>query len=303
MKHLSYELLDALSAVLRNGSFAAAAEHLGVSQSAVSQRVKLLEERAGMPLVLRGRPCGATQAGALLCRHLDDVRLLEHDLLLALPQVNGEVSGRSATVRLAVNSDSLASWFPEVIRRAGRELGLRLEIVRDDQEHTVDMLRSGEAMAAVTTEGARINGFRRTALGTLDFLAVCTPQFHSGHFAGGVTSATLSRAPCLMFDSKDRLLHGWASSLFGEKVQLNCHWLPDLHGQVSVLAAGGAWGMMPKHLISGELEAGTLRELVQESPFQVPLYWQYSANSGKALRDLAGLVRRTAHGMLGATDQ
>ena len=302
MKYLSYELLDALSAVVRNGSFAAAAEHLGVSQSAVSQRVKLLEERAGMSLVLRGRPCGATQAGALLCRHLDDVRLLEHDLLSALPQVSGEVSGRSATVRLAVNSDSLASWFPEVVCKAGHELGLRLEVVRDDQEHTVDMLRSGEAMAAVTTEGARINGFRKTALGSLEFLAVCAPQFHFKHFSGGVTSAALSRAPCLMFDSKDGLLHGRAHSLTGEKVQFTGHWLPDLQGQVSVLAAGGAWGMMPKHLVSGELNTGTLRELVQESPFPVPLYWQYSANSGRALRDLAGIVRRTAHGILQQSD-
>ncbi len=302
MKYLSYELLDALSAVVRNGSFAAAAEHLGISQSAVSQRVKLLEERAGTPLVLRGRPCGATHAGTLLCRHLDDVRLLEHDLLSALPQVNGAVSGRSATVRLAVNSDSLASWFPEVVCQASLELGLRLEVVRDDQEHTVDMLRSGDAMAAVTTEGARINGFRKTALGTLEFLPVCAPQFYSEHFTGGVMSEALSRAPCLAFDSKDRLLHGWAHALLGEKVQLNSHWLPDLRGQISVLAAGGAWGMMPKHLVSEELDAGTLRELVQDSPFPIPLYWQYSANSGRALRDLAGIVRRTAHRMLQAAN-
>lgn len=302
MKYLSYELLDALSAVVRNGSFAAAAEHLGVSQSAVSQRIKLLEERAGTPLVLRGRPCGATQTGTMLCRHLDDVRLLEHDLLSALPQVSGTASGRSATVRLAVNSDSLASWFPEVVRKASDELGLRLEIVRDDQEHTVDMLRSGEAMAAVTTEGARINGFRKTALGTLEFFAVCAPQFHSEHFAGGVTSAALSRAPCLVFDSKDRLLPSWVHALLGEKVQLSSHWLPDLHGQVRTLAAGSAWGMMPKHLIAGELDVGTLRELVQDSPYPVPLYWQYSANSGRALRDLAGIVRRTAHRMLQAAD-
>ena len=302
MKYLSYELLDALSAVVRNGSFAAAAEHLGVSQSAVSQRVKLLEERAGTPLVLRGRPCDATQTGALLCRHLDDVRLLEHDLLSALPHVGAAASERPVAVRLAVNSDSLASWFPEVVCKAGSELGLRLTVVRDDQEHTVEMLRSGEAMAAVTTEGARINGFRKTSLGSLDFLAVCAPQFHSEHFAGGVTSEALSRAPSLLFDSKDRLLYGWAQALLGETLQLNAHWLPDLHGQIRTLAAGGAWGIMPRHLISEGLAAGNLRELVQDRPYPVPLYWQYSATSGRVLRDLAGIVRRTARGMLQTDD-
>lgn len=60
--------------------------------------------------------------------------------------------------------------------------------------------------------------------------------------------------------------------------------------------------MMPKHLVAGELGVGTLRELVQDSPFPVPLYWHYSSSSGKALRDLAGIVKRTAHGKLRATD-
>ena len=303
MKNLSYELLDALSAVVRNGSFAVAAGYLGVSQSAVSQRVKLLEERTGMTLVLRGRPCRATQAGAALCRHLDEVRLLEHDLLSTLPLAHAATgSGRLVTVRLAVNSDSLASWFPEVMHRAGSELGLRLEVVRDDQEHTIEMLRSGEAMAAVTTEGARINGFRRTAIGTLDFLAVCTPSFHFEHFADGATVEALSRAPCLLFDSKDRLLHDWAFSLLGEKVRLQGHWLPDLHGQILALITGGAWGMMPEHLVSRELEAGRLRELVPGKPLPVPLYWQYSTTPGRVLRDLAGIVRRTARTALRSTD-
>ena len=303
MRYLSYELLDALSAVVRTGSFAAAAEYLGISQSAVSQRVKLLEERTGTILVLRGRPCSVTPSGALLCRHLDDVRLLEHDLLSALPHAQAAmVSKRPVRVRLAVNSNSLSSWFPEVVHRAGRELGLWLEVVRDDEGHTVEMLRSGEAMAAVTTESARINGFRKAALGTVDFLAVCAPSFHSEHFGDGVTMEALSRAPCLLFDSKDGLLHGWAFSLLGEKVQLQGHWLPDLRGQFLALAAGGAWGMVPKHLVSEELKAGRLRELVPEKPFPVSLYWQYSATSGKILRDLAGIVRRTARAALRTTD-
>ena len=63
---LDYALLDALAAVVRHGSFDRAAGALNVTPSAVSQRVKLLEERVGAVLVKRGQPCVATAAGALL---------------------------------------------------------------------------------------------------------------------------------------------------------------------------------------------------------------------------------------------
>ncbi|GBH23948.1 hypothetical protein BvRS1_09970 [Burkholderia vietnamiensis] len=66
---LDYALLDALAAVIRPGSFERAAKELNVTPSAVSQRVKLLEERVGSVLVKRGQPGVATPSGALLCRH------------------------------------------------------------------------------------------------------------------------------------------------------------------------------------------------------------------------------------------
>lgn len=62
-------LLDGLEAFLRvaeRGSFRAAAEDLGVSPSAVSQTVRQLEERIGVPLFIRTtRSVGLTEAGAL----------------------------------------------------------------------------------------------------------------------------------------------------------------------------------------------------------------------------------------------
>ena len=53
-------LLAALAAVIRTGSFERAAQQLHVTPSAVSQRVKLLEERLGTILVVRSCPCGST---------------------------------------------------------------------------------------------------------------------------------------------------------------------------------------------------------------------------------------------------
>jgi LysR family transcriptional regulator (chromosome initiation inhibitor) len=77
---LDYPLLEALNAVVREGSFERAARVLHVTSSAISQRVKLLEERTGTVLVARGQPCRPTEAGAFLCRHVDQVGLLEREL-------------------------------------------------------------------------------------------------------------------------------------------------------------------------------------------------------------------------------
>lgn len=77
---LDYAALSALAAVVREGSFERAAQSLYVTPSAVSQRIRSLEEKMGSALVVRGQPCRATDTGRRLCQHVDRVRLLEQEL-------------------------------------------------------------------------------------------------------------------------------------------------------------------------------------------------------------------------------
>src|SRR6201995_151704 len=114
---LDYALLDALAAVVRHGSFERAANELNVTPSAVSQRVKLLEERVGSVLVKRGNPCTATTSGALLCRHTERVQLLEAELARPLPALPGASLQAWPTLRVAVNDDSVGTWFIDAIAR------------------------------------------------------------------------------------------------------------------------------------------------------------------------------------------
>jgi len=74
---LDYSALVALATVIRVGSFERAARALHVTPSAVSQRVRLLEDRVGCALVIRDQPCRATETGRRLCQHVDQVQLLE----------------------------------------------------------------------------------------------------------------------------------------------------------------------------------------------------------------------------------
>src|SRR5580658_1294190 len=107
---LDYSSLTAVAAVVREGSFEKAARTLNVTPSAISQRVKSLEERLGGVLIVRGQPCKATEVGRLLCRHVEQVGILEHELHSVLPRLDGKGEDpEPVKIRVAVNADSLAT--------------------------------------------------------------------------------------------------------------------------------------------------------------------------------------------------
>ena len=66
---LDYKLLEALAQVVQSGGFDKAAQELHITQSAVSQRVKLLEGQTGQILLARTTPPRATEAGRNLLKH------------------------------------------------------------------------------------------------------------------------------------------------------------------------------------------------------------------------------------------
>ena len=112
-----------MAAVVREGSFERAAQALFVTPSAVSQRIRSLEERVGCALVVRGQPCRPTDTGRRLCQHVDRVRLLEQELQCALPALAPEGLTRVA-LPIAVNADSLAR-APSLVFNAKDDLQAR----------------------------------------------------------------------------------------------------------------------------------------------------------------------------------
>lgn len=285
-----YPLLEALATVVREGTFAAAATALNITQSAVSQRVRLLEERTGAVLIVRGRPCVATEYGQQLCRHIEQVQLLEYDLRNNLSSIENTSSDLPAIFRVAVNRDSLATWFPEVIRRAGYELKLCFDIYPDDQEHTAERLRNGEVLAAVTNESDPPHGCRRVPLGALDYLAVATPGFVARNFREGLTAETVTKAPCIVFDRKDTLPRQWLVNAFNTSSPPLSHWLPSFSGYLACCLNGAGWGMMPRFSVDKHIQEGSLVELMPSSSVILPLYWQSSASGSEIMRVLSTIV-------------
>lgn len=289
-----YDALAALAAVVREGRFDEAAKSLNVTQSAVSQRIKQLEEKVGSVLVVRGRPCVPTEAGLQLCRHVEQVMLLQHELSERMNAMAGTSDAAAATIRISVNNDSLATWFPGVIKRAAEELRVRFDIIPDDQEHTEQNLKSGDALAVVTAIEKPVQGCRRISLGSMDYIAVASTEFFDAHFADGVTPDSIENTSCLAFDRKDTIQEQWMMLAFGETVGVSLHMVPSYEGYVSCCLNGTAWGLVPGAAARPHIERGALVELTPGTAVLVPLHWQASTQSSEILRRLGDLVLEEA---------
>ena len=290
---LDYSALSALAAVIREGSFERAALALHVTPSAVSQRIRLLEERVGCALVVRDQPCRATETGRRLCRHVDRVRLLEQELHGALPALAPAGIARVA-LPIAVNADSLATWFAPAIAAFAADAPVLVELAVDDQDHTTEWLRSGSVLAAVTGTARPAAGCNSRPLGAMRYLAAASPSFVARHFAGGVGAGSLVQAPSLVFNTKDELQARWVRRLCHRHVELPRHTLPSPQAFVTAAVAGMGWGLHPQALIASHLQDGSLVELLPDTPLEVPLYWQHARAASTLLDGLSREVLAAA---------
>lgn len=283
---LDYPLVRALAAVIREGSFEKAARSLHLSTSAISQRVKLLEQRLGQVLVVRDSPCRATPAGLQLCRHAEQVALLERELLASLPPLAAEGGLRS--LRLAVNADSLSTWFMPAAEVLSGQRWL-LDLSLEDQDHTAERLREGDVLAAVTALADPLPGCRSLPLGCMDYLAVATPAFIHRHFPDGLRAEALSRAPCLSYNRRDQLQTRWVTQVLAAAPPLPSHWLPSNDVYLAACRAGMGWGMCPRSLVQDEVAQGRL-QVLDAAPLAVPLFWQATAQSWPLLEPVTQAV-------------
>lgn len=290
---LDYPSLFALAAVVREGSFERAARTLHVTPSAVSQRIRWLEERVGCALVTRGQPCEPTETGRRLCQHVDRVRILEHELHGVMPELTPGQSVR-VQVPVAVNADSLATWFMGPLAAFHAHTDALVQVAVDDEGHTGQWLRSGQVLAAVTATEVAAAGCNSQPLGAMRYVAAASPSFVAQHFSQGVDAHSLARAPSLMFNAKDGLQLRWAQRLCGHAIELPKHTVPSSHAFVAGALAGLGWAMHPWVLVQDHLASGRLVALKPDTFLDVPLFWQQARMASVLLSELTRAVLSAA---------
>lgn len=274
---LDYASLSAVAVVVREGSFEGAARVLNVTPSAISQRVKQLEERVGGVLIVRGQPCTATEMGRLICRHVEQVGMLEHELHGALPRLAPQESTEErVTIRVAVNADSLGTWFIQAMAKFLETDRALLDVAIDDQDYTQEWLRKGDVLAAVTADPQPVQGCESVPIGKLKYCAVASPAFVRKYFADGVTAAALAAAPSLRFNRKDQLQVQWVRGVCRRSVDIPTHWMASTQAFTDASVAGIGWGMNPQAMVASHLRDGSLVELVPGRLLSVPMFWQHT---------------------------
>lgn len=273
MRSLDPLALACLSALADEGSFERAATRLSVTQSAVSQRLRALEQQVGRLLVVRARPLRLTEPGRVLLRFARQLQAMQAD-------VARELDGLAPSddrVPIAVNADSLATWVLPALDplvQEGLRTGFGLEIVVDDQDFTHDWLRQGAVLGCVSAVPSALRGCTVEALGVMPYLAVASPDFIEHQLEGGLHPTQVLQLPFLVFNRKDDTQTQWVSRAFGlREPRLRERFVPSSEAYLQAALRGWGIGVLPELQIRDALARGELRRIGPDLSIDVALYW------------------------------
>jgi LysR family transcriptional regulator (chromosome initiation inhibitor) len=277
--------LEALLAAVTEGTFDAAARTLHVTPSAVSQRIKALETRVGRVLVTRSKPVVPTGSGEVLLRAARQMQAIAAD---AMDELGDAASGAPVTVPLAVNADSLATWFVSALAAAGP--GVTFDVRRADQTRTAELLRDGTVMAAVTASAQPVSGCTVRRLGQMRYRPRASAGFVARWFGDGVTAHALSAAPVVLFDREDPLQDQYLRRRSRRRLSPPRCYVPGSGAFVEAVRRGLGWGMVPDLQAEPAHGEEALVEFDPRGGIDVPLYWQQWRRSSAALERVSGAV-------------
>ncbi|WP_432852762.1 LysR family transcriptional regulator ArgP [Amycolatopsis sp. CA-161197] len=286
MSDLPLDQVRTLLAVVDEQSFDRAAAVLHVTPSAVSQRVKALEQRLGRVLILRTKPVRLTGSGQVVVRFARQLTRLEEDTRAELGLVG---AAEPVTLPIAVNADSLATWFLPALAAVpavGSAPAVAFDLHSEDQDHTATLLREGLVMAAVTSAPNPVQGCTSARLGRMRYRAVASPAFVARWLTDRPLPEALPAAPAVLFGRKDELQDRFLRGLTRRGATGVRHFVPSSESFVDAVAAGLGWGMVPEL----QHRADELVDLAPDHPADVPLYWQQWKLDSPALATVAAAV-------------
>lgn len=267
---LDYKLVEAFAVVAQEGGFEKAARVLHLTQSAISQRVKQLEELAGCILLVRSSPPEPTVAGIEMLKHYKQVCQLESDLTPGL----GNRQNGFTTLPVGINADSLATWFFPAINDYLDTEDILLDLAVDDQAQTHQLLRNGEVLGCVSDRSEPIQGCRVEYLGDQVYRLYSTSKYRSKWFNDGVTLEKIHKAPIVIFNRKD-LMHAVLvdEALGAAPARYNAFYLPSSEKFAPTIASGRVCGMLPDQQAQEYIDRDELIDLLPGHVFTVRLHW------------------------------
>ncbi|EGQ7764152.1 MULTISPECIES: LysR family transcriptional regulator ArgP [Vibrio] len=294
MRGLDYKWIEALDAIVYQGSFERAAEHLFVSQSAISQRIKQLEKFLAQPVLIRSQPPKPTPIGKKLLGLYRRVRLLEHEIL---PELKNDTSTRPVQLSLATNADSLATWLLPALQNIMKQRQVELKLTIFGEYRSIEKLKSGEVTGAISLESQPIPGCRADYLGRIDYVCVASPEFYQRYFFKGVNNQTLAKAPAVSYDQYDDLHKTFLTEHFNVNPDSVIHHnISSSEAFLKVALAGVAYCLIPRLQITDELDRGVLVDVTPGFLMSHRIYWHHWQLE-------TGVLQEISHAIVGYAQQ
>ncbi|MBU2510608.1 LysR family transcriptional regulator ArgP [bacterium] len=268
---LDYKLLEALAVVVQEGGFDKAARSLNLTQSAVSQRIKQLEEQTGQIVIARTTPPKATPAGQQMIKHYLQVKRLEDDLFDAvIPSDSKEY----ATLAIGTNRDCLTTWLQTAVQGFLRKKRVVLEFRAADQEQTHQLMKDGEVIGCISVKKQPMQGCLIEPLGQMKYWMVANPEFAKRWFKKGITEDTVHKAPLILFDRRDEMHTKFFDQIIKDlPLNLPVHFVPSTKTYTDFIISGLAYGLLPEQECGPFLSSGELTNLAPDTPVNIDLYW------------------------------
>lgn len=276
----------AFIAVIEETSFERAAKRLSVTPSAISQRIRQLEDRVGQLLVVRQSPCKPTPAGEKMLSRVKPMSLLESEVMSDF-LLDEPTAVHSNTFSIAVNEDSFSTWLLNALAPLYQKYNYQFDVRVDNEDFTLEHLRNGHVIGALTSEPRPLQGCVVHTLGKMRYCAVATPTIYERYFSNGLTIEAFQQAPMIDYDHKDFLQKRFIEKATGHEVQPNqVHYLPSASGIVEAARLGMGWCVTLEGFLKNTLETKELVNIAPDISLYAPLYWQHAGIRSRVLSQI-----------------
>lgn len=293
---LDYQSISALAAVIETQGFQSAADRLCLTQSAISQRIKSLEQYYGEPVLIRTLPYRPTALGLSLLGHYKRVTMLEDALHSSL-----SLNTNAPRISISISRDTLETWFTTVVNQFNKIMPLTIDIIADDQDRTLQYLQKGLVSACASTTEKALSGCKSEFIGYFDYVLAATPEFRKKYFRStAISKKELINAPTVLFDQHDKLHTDYLRHYFNiTDMQLNhCHVVPSVAGFKQFTLCGYAYALIPAIDIVQELKQKQLVNLFPDKVWQMPVYWHSFEIETQAYKRFNELVMKVGRKIL-----
>lgn len=199
---MELQQLRGFQEVVRTGSFTQAAQKLFVSQSAVSQQVRALEQELGCPLIIRGRRgVELTPAGDALHRR---VRRVLADIDAVQDEIQGLGQSVQGRVRMATSDTNCTYVLPSVLQRfSDRYPDVEVDIRNKMSRDVGQLCLSDEVDFGLATLVKTDRSLQTDPLFEREDVWICPPT-HELATRASVRAATAGRYPLLVLERGSR---------------------------------------------------------------------------------------------------